>query len=841
MSAQAASISSLLSTILLSDFRVLHLSWKTPFVKNLAWDELRAPVYSAYQPWAARFPDHVFDSAWRFLEMQQKSGSCILLATLNALIDEYLELRHGEVRIKSKNIGAWQQGVVSRISSVPMQAIADITFDAGVYGKIESSARWRKSHEKISTPWARQIMPLLRPDNAVLNDYIGREGLHETHLHLNGSTHAEICWLRALRNTMAETHEFVTAWSNQKNFNLVRDLVAQANPELTPKVFHEHLRVAGRLRSWLLAITEDRIANQALLPSCCRNLNEATEDEWSIGLLRHSPSWNDVSDITDELTWMANLFKRLQYRPNVQISRMLHAYLLLANEYYRLLVQGEMQYGFDQFQKFTLTGLREPEEKEYRARFQAMHGSNLKMSKIGFLEGRFAPKFTYLKTCRLFRSILGGYYNYLCDVGAIKGASVKKHKSLSVLLTDLDNFLEMRSDSPRGFHRLALVAHFIKQDWPPKEKGKAGPFRHYPLVVQLRQSMVVLLSVLGCWPSLKTWVRGVDAAANELHAPPDVFAPVFRVCNRAGLTRRTYHAGEDFRHLLSGIATMWEALEMLDLRDGDRIGHGTAMGINPRLWLGRMPASLILPRGEWMLGILAAWQLLRDVPEMQSCVHRLKRELENIANEIFKCSLTVFDLERAMALRDLSRIELMNYFRFNGDLQEATSEYWKDEIFLVHRASIEQPEAFQLIWRWLSDAEVQRRTDELISKEADFIDADEYICLQQALMRHVAKRGVIIETLPSSNVRISQYHHIDEHHSFRWMRIPGYLEEGDPEIMVCLGSDDPGIFAADIETEFHLVYASLRKIGLSDSEALDRLGSLNERGRVYRFHHPLLS
>ncbi|EPG6645138.1 hypothetical protein OPR00_004899, partial [Pseudomonas aeruginosa] len=108
-------------------------------------------------------------------------------------------------------------------------------------------------------------------------------------------------------------------------------------------------------------------------------------------------------------------------------------------------------------------------------------------------------------------------------------------------------------------------------------------------------------------------------------------------------------------------------------------------------------------------------------------------------------------------------------------------------------------------------------------------------------MCQVASRGVLIETLPSSNVRISQYHHIGEHHSLRWMRVPGFVEHGDPEIMVCLGSDDPGIFANDLETEFYLMYATLRQAGLSDSDALNRLSTLNERGRTYRFHHPLLS
>jgi adenosine deaminase len=192
-----------------------------------------------------------------------------------------------------------------------------------------------------------------------------------------------------------------------------------------------------------------------------------------------------------------------------------------------------------------------------------------------------------------------------------------------------------------------------------------------------------------------------------------------------------------------------------------------------------------------------------------------------------------------MALRGLSRFDLMKHLIGDDTSQhESLNDYWREEVALVQLACNDQPEAIKLLWQWLSDAEVQNRANELISKNAAFLDAPSYVRLQQALMSKVAERGVLIETLPSSNVRISQYSHIGEHHSLRWMRIPGYIEEGDPEIMVCLGSDDPGIFAADLETEFYLLYTTLRAAGLSDSDALSRLRILNERGRVYRFHHP---
>jgi len=839
MSAQAASIGSLISVLLLSDHRALRLSWETPFTKQLDWSDFREAIYLAYQPWAARFPDHVFDSAWGFLSAQ-KPDHGVLITALKALVNEFLELRHGELRVRRDLFSAWQQGVASRLSSLPIQAAANVTLGVGQFNSASSFRLQLDSLNRRTAPWRRQVVPLLRPEEAPVADYIEREGLHETHLHLNGSTHAEICWLRAIRDSRAETRDFVTAWASEKNAGRIRELIGQTNPELNPQVFHQHLLAASRLRSWLIGAANDQITPDALLPLSCQSLCNAGNDEWSVGLSVSAPSWRDEPDVEEEFSWMAALIARLQKNPSVQLIRMLHAYLLLLNQYYRLLVQSEAQYGFDQFQKLTLTGLRDPSERDFRTRFHAMHGHRVAISTVGYLEGRFAPKVNPLKACRLFQAILGGYYSYLRDVTAAGSVSSKTPRSLSTLLTELDQYFERPTVPHRSVHRLTLVAHFIKQDWSPKEK--AGPFRHYPLDVQLRRSTNVLLSALARWPRLRTWVRGVDAAANELHAPPDVFAPVFRVCHRAGLSRRTYHAGEDFRHLLSGIATMWEALELLELRNGDRIGHGTAMGIRPSLWLDRMPGKITLPRGEWLLSVLAAWQLLRDVPEMYACVNRLQRELELVAHEIFGRSLTALDIERTMALRGLNRLDLMRQLTGNDDSHhESLNDLWREETALVISICQSQPQAVELLWEWLSNAEVHQRAGELIEKETRFMDAPSYLRLQQALMQQIADRGVLIETLPSSNVRISQYHHVGEHHSLRWMRVPGHVEDGDPEIMVCLGSDDPGIFSSDLETEFYLLYATLRREGLSDSEALHRLSVLNERGRIYRFHHPLLS
>ncbi|MGU5772421.1 hypothetical protein [Aeromonas allosaccharophila] len=175
MSSQAASISSLLSTLLLSDYRILQLSWDTPFAQQLNWHVLKEPTYLAYQPWAARYPDHVFDSTWRYLAaLQPEQG--VLINTLKALTQEFLTFRHGELRVHRDLFGAWQQGVISRLSALPVHAAANILHS-------DAPLSLRNNMDLFSedvAPWKMQMVPLLRPEEAPVADYIEREGLHET-------------------------------------------------------------------------------------------------------------------------------------------------------------------------------------------------------------------------------------------------------------------------------------------------------------------------------------------------------------------------------------------------------------------------------------------------------------------------------------------------------------------------------------------------------------------------------------------------------------------------------------------------------------------------------------
>jgi hypothetical protein len=833
---------SLISTTVLSSPKVLDLLQSHRFHEIIDGESIREAVYLTYQPWAAREPDHVFERGWAMLEQSHINDrkQWYLFGALQALQQEFLSVRHGALYVQLDKFGVWQQSVTSRICSLPVQAAGYAWPDDGVYMQELGPSNFLKEKEKLT--WANFNLTVMTPYDPLVEDYLEREGLHETHLHLNGSTHAEICWLRALHMPEAETHKFESTWFNASTNGSakMRELAHAINPALSPSELRRQLHAAKKLRCWLIAAATNSLPDDMLLPPDYATLANSPVEHWAAPFPGESAlALSGSTTPLDELRWICKVMRQLDANPNTVLERMLHCYILLQNQYYRLLVQSEEQYGFDQFQKLTWTELREPAERDYENRFLAMHGRHRRYSRVGYLEGRFAPKGTAIDNAVLIKQMLSGYCLYLDFITTPGTAPASSSLPLNALLDALDERIKIWLPLDRRQLRLGLVAHFIKQPWN-SDRPDAGPYRFYALRQDLELKAHALITTLDSWPRLRSWLRGIDAAANELHAPPEVFSTCYRLCKHAGLTRRSYHAGEDFPHLLSGLRHMLDALELLDLKDGDRIGHGTAMGILPQLWLARMPADIIVTKGDWLLDLLAVWRLLRRIGATAEA-YSVESDLAALSSELFGKDVSCTALERAMGFRHLHM----------GYLQKAQSAAWKPlltplnelqhtEALRVYRARRDYKEDLALLWRWQTDKDLWKRSAVHIDVKADYLSAVVYLRLQQALMKEVAERHVLIETLPSSNVRISQYRTFSEHHSFRWMRVPGFVQEGDPSIMVTLGSDDPGIFAGDLSSEFYQLYATLRGVGLGDKEALRYLAPINERGRQYRFHDPNL-
>lgn len=799
--------------------------------------DLRQSLYLSNQPWQARLPDHVFDLGFKAAQVQGLHDGKLAATALQLLAERYLLVQHGQVHVRLEHFGEWQQSVVSRVSGLPIMAAMQALHETHG-GHLASLAIPRPLSERAS----HQLLPCVTPRDGTVEDYLSRTGLHESHLHLNGSTFAEHCWLRALTRPDREAKLFSQLWQEAKRTaagDSVRELARQHEQEFSPAQMRRDLLLARHIRGWLVHVATKGVVPATGFPQCADDLrglspaNLAPSLPFAFDLLRSTPA----EQLRGELDWMTQLLSQPVLAP--QVDRMFHLYLLLQHQYRQLMVQGEELYGFDQFQKYTFTELRTPAEKSYVQRFLDMHGPHLQRSQTAYLEGRFAPKPRAAENAELLQRILADYLAYLKY--GITASSEPHGLALTRTLEELDLTCELPAVRWPQRQQLALVAHFIKKEWVP---SKGGPYRYYQLRRELEAQMAQLRITLRDHPRLLRWLRGVDGAANELHAPPEVFASVFRQAERAGLSNRSFHVGEDFPHLLTGLRHMFDALVLLNLRDGARIGHGTALGIDPNLWLARMPTTLHVRCGDRLLDLLAAWQLLRELPDCLMQAYQVELELNALLPKVFATPISPKLFERAMKWRGL-------HMGFLASIQRRLKWNWasasladtlREEARMVAAAKDEDSDALGVLWTWQNDNGLWKKSEALIPVEtSDLLFTSElYLRLQQTLMKQIADRRVVVETLPSSNVRISQYESFDEHHAMRWMGVAGFTRPGDVPIMVSLGSDDPGIFAGNLKGEFYQLYAVLRKHGLSDSDALRHVATINERGSQYRFHDPAL-
>ncbi len=83
-------------------------------------------------------------------------------------------------------------------------------------------------------------------------------------------------------------------------------------------------------------------------------------------------------------------------------------------------------------------------------------------------------------------------------------------------------------------------------------------------------------------------INGFDVAGKEYNAPPEVFAPLFRFLKSyqsliGKSFQYTYHVGEDFPSILTGLRHIFESILFLNLSKGDRLSHLVALGTNTRV------------------------------------------------------------------------------------------------------------------------------------------------------------------------------------------------------------------------------------------------------------------
>jgi len=726
----------------------------------------------------------------------------LLSKGLYKIAKPYLELRERKIFVQQCEQTEWQE-LIAYIPPLVLQS---------VYLAKECKPK-RADWGYLQVYYTEYILPNFKytalpyPFIPQLDLYVEEQkGLHDLHMHLNGSTETDVIWQEILQKPDEVYKSLKEGFAKQK----VKEQYEQEATLFNPNQYLELLKTAQRIRRLLFDFIFPTSSNPyADLGSDERILEELQKEHSSqiVGSYKH-PFQEIVSDnehykhmMAVESLMYVLVFDYLEKpAPKPIVAKAFHFYLLILGLTNRLLVQQIHQNGFDQFQKITLNDIRWFTEQDYKHRFKQLHGNELRNLK--FLEGRFAPQATEPKTISLLNSINDGW------------------KDLKDLLKSKNN------EEIDTYPKLRLTAHFIKQIDDKKDEF----IRHKNLRKQTWEKSFLLSNLLANNNKYRELITAVDAASNEFDAPPEVFSPIFRDLRRRGIRHFTYHAGEDFFHIICGMRAVYEAYKFSEFKCGDRIGHATALGLNPELWMQNLGKKMLIRQGEWLDDLVFVYHIIVKfkIESLKKYIPFINNKIQELHYDIYRKHETVSMLEKAWLARKWCILHLMAKenndvflsFGHNEEEWEAICELKKDSLCLD----------IVMDYHKKSNRIRYEKIIEIETKEFSVSDLRE---LQLAILKEMHEKEIIIETLPTSNVRIGHHKDYSTHQLWNWL---SWEEEGEAIPPIVMGSDDTGIFATSIYNEYANLYCcATQQLGYSHNKIMSIIERLDRNGRIYRF------
>lgn len=784
-----------------------------------------------------------FDLANSLDKRQESSLSQFLQYGLSALVTRPLFLENSKqcgeecalVRVEASEMNHWQD-LITRIPPLPL-LVVKLHCEQPIYSEATSDEYLRY--------FKRYLLPNLRytalPTPKVLqieHFMLETKGFQELHIHLNGTTETDVAWQKFL---FAPNLIYETVQETLERDGLAREQFEEVMTPFTGAMDIRTLLFCARLlRSFFYwacftshSLLDDDLPQSIGLTSrealLCKILNEARGLETKLpfrasnshpfAILLPTAFHSEEYSMAIEGLMHAVIMTRLEHTKSKTFASMYHFYLLILGAFHQLIVQQTWQVGFDQFQKITMNDLRwYVEKKSYFERFTQLAGNDADKRLFRFIEGRFAPKDNNRDTHKLVNDIVDGWRKFKDKFGATEGV------------------------------QLSLIAHFIKR----KDDTSTG-IRHAELRKDLSHKAEVLFNFCNDNPELGSLIKGIDAASSEFDAPPEVFAPIFRWLRKRGFKHFTYHAGEDFYHLLGGLRAIYEAIVFCELSAGDRIGHAVAAGLDPHIWQQSVGNRFYMRQGEYLDDLLFTYCLLFNESKGTGLLHDvflpLKHRIKELSVEVYGGSYSLKNLESAWRLRGEDplnphgRYARCSSFRYGSlesyaevmNLCAQCGHLGKGAQQLLDALVSENIQRFEndvdcLLWKYHNERQGYEQIIEVNPTEIFTLQQLEE--LQLLLLHFMCKHEIVIETLPTSNVRIGRHANFDTYHLKRWME---WRKAGKSVPPIVLGTDDPGIFVTNLYNEYANVYCNLIDNGLGSLEAMNIIREIEQTSSIYRF------
>ena len=405
-------------------------------------------------------------------------------------------------------------------------------------------------------------------------------------------------------------------------------------------------------------------------------------------------------------------------------------------------------------------------------------------------------------------------------------------------LQKIDRIIEQRKALYPEFNYY-FVFHFTKSQ--EETLGEWKHFdglhcRHYGKRWELEQIANEIALFRQNYREQASRVLGIDACAQEIGCRPEVFAAVFRFLashtvedipgvEKVGQLRMTYHAGEDFLDITDGLRAVDEAVMFLNLRCGDRIGHGTVLGLDAEKWYRFKENTIILNQQDYLDNIVWLYHKLTEygIKGFDNLREWLLQEFHFYFAEVYlhtkygNRQMSCFDINTYYEAWKLRGDEPELYVSGSYDRAEALydTEWLINRKFPEKQRNREREEVGKLYYLYHYDWNVRNNGGKSMQKYVPPLYVEGVAAVQRAMGREFAARGIGIETNPSSNFAISTMQKYSEHPIVKLYNkdLTWNMEQLKecPQMNVSINTDDKGVFHTSLENEYALMACAMEK------------------------------
>lgn len=582
---------------------------------------------------------------------------------------------------------------------------------------------------------------------------------------------------------------------------------------------------------------------------------------------------------SSEMIFLTQALKWVRAEENPRESRLLLQYIRIRNLYFKQIVQPNHMLGLNYFQQY-FSSARKAERfgtggnppRFYQEIFRSQsHNINLKK-----LELRVTPSFEVgsrkgmmdysaiehdmkLNLLKSIEMIMEEYIGYCRDMAGISSSETLSEQ-------ELDSLDYMYHSSLCGFPSIGIVFHFQKAEyldnkigdmcWVKYSRTGTAPAYSKHLLVwrnQMVNCAKAIEELRGEVPYLAEYVVGIDAASNECNTEPWLLAPVYREIRNRKRTRPlilnkenlclpipnigfTYHVGEEFRHILSGLRHIDEVIEHFRYKAGDRLGHAIALGENVDFWVKENEVA-VLPAMEHLENLLWLWgSIVHGRLDIRMMMEELEGRIMMVAEEIFGNRIQgltsymlyeayrekfkqnheeVFESCQKLLSDDYSEMDEEEHFcRLFHAKNSNTGILWTKEKLLC---------TYYCPHHYLK---FQRPLFVTVREE----ETELYRSIQAQLIKKVETGGIYVETNPTSNTAIGQMDSLFTHYIMNLNATGLKKQEEGHAVLVTINSDDPVVFNTNAENELAYIYHALVHKGYEKERILSWMDKVRQFG-----------